>query len=232
MYLYDIATQKQLQKLSHHQTRVSALSWNGNIITSGDKKGRICNRDIRTDKITTLNGHGQEVCGLAWSNDMKYLASGSNDNTIRVWQLGSNNSLVIPGHNSAVKALAWCPWRSGILASGGGTKDKSIKFWDITENKLEKTVETDSQVCTLTYLPKYKEIVSSHGFQQNDIRLWKASTMNLISTFGKHESRVLHVALNPDGTEIASVAADESLKFWKLIDPEKIQPRRDSLTFR
>ena len=33
-------------------------------------------------------------------------------------------------HQGAVKALSWCPWKNGVLASGGGAGDRSIKLWD------------------------------------------------------------------------------------------------------
>lgn len=232
MGFYDITTGKLIQKSRHHLNRVSALSWNGNVISSGDKEGVICNYDIRSNVATRLARHDNEICGLSWSNDLKYLASGGDDNIIKIWQMGSNNPLILSGHKSAVKALAWCPWRSGILASGGGTNDKTIKFWDVVENKIERSVDTQSQVCTLTYVPKYKELISSHGYSQNDIRIWKATTMNMICSFGHHDSRVLHVALSPENTEIASVAADENLKFWKIFQAEKVVARRESIAFR
>lgn len=230
--LIDISVNKEVHTMRNHNARVSSLSWNGNVISSGDKAGKLCNFDIRSGRISMIEGHSQEICGLEWSTDTKYLASGGNDNVIRIWQLGNNNPQTLSGHKSAVKALAWCPWRSGILTSGGGTKDMTIKFWDVAESRLERSIDTQSQVCTLTYLSKYKEIISSHGYIENDIRIWKASTMNLISSFGKHGSRVLHVALSPDGSELASVSADENLKFWKIFNSEKPSTRRESLSFR
>lgn len=232
MHLLDMERNKIVQTVRNHEARVSSLSWNGSVVSSGDKAGRLCHLDTRTNRVSKVNGHSQEICGLAWSADMKYLASGGNDNAIRIWQLGNNNSQMLSGHRSAVKALAWCPWRSGILTSGGGTKDKTIRFWDVNEGRLERTVATQSQVCTLTYLPRYKEMISSHGYGENDIRVWKVSTMNMVSSFGKHDSRVLHAALSPDGAELASVSADESLKFWRVLDAEKSVLRRDSLSFR
>jgi cell division cycle 20, cofactor of APC complex len=232
MHLIDMSMGKSVSQHRNHTARISSLSWNGETVSSGDKTGRICNYDTRSGRVSVCPGHSQEVCGLEWSPDGKYLASGANDNSIRIWQLGSSNSRVLTGHRSAVKALAWCPWRTGILASGGGAKDRSIKFWDVAEGRLERSIDTQSQVCTLTYLPKYKELISSHGYSDNDIRVWKASTMSLISSFGKHDSRVLHVALGPSGNELASVSADESLKFWKLFDAEKAVSKRDSLSLR
>lgn len=232
LVFYDLEKERIVVRKKYHDTRVSSLSWNDYILSSGDKKGRIVNFDVRTNSHELFLGHTQEICGLTWSEDKKFLASGGNDNDIRVWKLGHTSSKLLRGHKSAVRALAWCPWRSATLASGGGTKDKCIKFWDVLEERVERSVETSSQVCSLTYLPKYKELISSHGYTENDIVLWKASTMKKIISFGKHDNRVLHVALSPDKTVLASVSADESLKFWKIVDKQKPTQKRESVDVR
>lgn len=50
-------------------------------------------------------------------------------------------------HAAAVKALAWCPFQSNLLASGGGTADRSIKFWNTHTGALLNSIDTGSQVC-------------------------------------------------------------------------------------
>lgn len=47
---------------------------------------------------------------------------------------------------AAVKGLAWCPWSSGILASGGGTADRTIRIWNINNGTNIQTVDAKSQV--------------------------------------------------------------------------------------
>ena len=47
---------------------------------------------------------------------------------------------------AAVKAVAWCPWQSGVLASGGGTADRCIRTWNCNTGNLLNTVDTKSQV--------------------------------------------------------------------------------------
>lgn len=49
-------------------------------------------------------------------------------------------------HQAAVKALAWCPWQSNLLASGGGTADRRIRFWNCNNGVCLKDVDTKSQV--------------------------------------------------------------------------------------
>lgn len=87
--------------------------------------------------VAGVNGHSQEVCGLKWSPDGKYLASGGNDNMLQIWSVVGGHHHAhdqalysFNHHQAAVKALAWCPWQTNILASGGGTADRTIRFWN------------------------------------------------------------------------------------------------------
>jgi len=70
---------------------------------SGSRSGNIHHHDVRVSDhhVGTLSGHSQEVCGLKWSPDGKYLASGGNDNVLNVWsgQMSpSTQSVVQPVH--------------------------------------------------------------------------------------------------------------------------------------
>ncbi len=123
-----------------------------------------------------------------------------------------------PDHKAAVKALAWCPWQRHLLASGGGSRDQAIKFWNTDTGSLISSVQTESQVCALQWNPYDKEILSSHGFVNNQLCIWKYPQMKKIADLRGHTSRVLHLALSPDGTTVASAAADETLRFWKVFE--------------
>lgn len=54
---------------------------------SGSRSGSIHHHDVRVaeHRVGALDGHSQEVCGLKWSPDGKYLASGGNDNLLNIW---------------------------------------------------------------------------------------------------------------------------------------------------
>jgi cell division cycle protein 20 (cofactor of APC complex) len=68
----------------------------------------------------------------------------------------------------------------------------------------------------LLWNPHEKEILSSHGFIKNQLCLWKYPSMQKITELNGHSSRVLHLSMSPDGTTVASAAADETLRFWKV----------------
>lgn len=138
-----------------HSARVGALAWNSFMVSSGSRDGSIIHHDVRQREhcVATLAGHTQEVCGLKWSPDYKYLASGGNDNLVNVWsgvgssgQHSTDTVHVFNQHQAAVRALAWCPWQTHLLATGGGTADRCIKFWNVNNGTMQHSVDTQSQV--------------------------------------------------------------------------------------
>ena len=124
-------------------------------------------------------------------------------------------------HCAAVKALQWCPFQRNVLASGGGTADKTIKIWNMNTGTMLSSMNTGSQVCALQWSEPNRELVSSHGFSDFELCLWKYSkqhTLNKVRDFKGHTARVLHLAKSPDETRILSASADETLRFWDILD--------------
>ena len=166
-----------------------------------------------------------QVCGLKWAPGGYQLASGGNDNLLNIWderRLPQHRPLFrMTQHKAAVKALAWCPWQKHLLASGGGTADRTIRFWSTQTGQLINTVDTHSQVCALLWSVHDHELVSSHGYSHNQLILWKYPSMVKVSELTGHTARVLHMAPSPDGTTVVSAAADETLRFWRILGSDR-----------
>lgn len=231
--LWDSSQLKKVTEYTGHTARVASLSWNDNMISSGGRDSMIFHYDIRHSRRLRMNyvAHQQEVCGLSWSPDGKTLASGGNENLLCLWDLamgGTTSGLspisqhrprvIINQHLAAVKALAWCPWQRNTLASGGGTADRTLRIWNTCNGTNMKCIDTASQVCAIQWSDTEKELVSSHGFSDNQLILWKFPTMTKMKEFRGHTSRVLHLAKSPDGTAICSASADETLRFWNIFN--------------
>lgn len=217
--LWDVARGRQIRTMRGHQDRVSSLSWNRAILSSGSRDTTIIHHDVRIaqHQIALLEGHTQEVCGLRWSEDGTQLASGGNDNILNVWDEGRTEARYrLDHHTSAVKAVAWCPWQANTLASGGGAADRCIKIWNTRTGACLNSVDTGSQVCGLVWSRTHKELVSSHGYSQNQLAVWKYPSMVKLGEMHGHTSRVLFMSLSPDGETIVSGAGDERLRFWKV----------------
>lgn len=65
----------KVRDMAGHSARVSSLSWNGNMISSGARDSMILHHDVRQARRLpfTYVGHQQEICGLAWSPDGRIL---------------------------------------------------------------------------------------------------------------------------------------------------------------
>lgn len=218
--VWDANRCKQVKELPGHTNRVSSLAWNNAILSSGGRDSIVCNFDVRLRKheacVATLRGHEQEVCGLKWSPNGMQLASGGNDNTLCIWNAAFEQQHRITAHQAAVKALAWCPFQSNLLASGGGTADRCIKFHNTTTGALLNSIDTGSQVCALQWSRHEREILSSHGYSKNQLCLWRYPSLVKAAELTGHTERVLHMAVSPDGSSVVTAGADETLRFWKV----------------
>lgn len=222
--IWDAEARRSLRVMTGHESRAGALAWNGYILSSGSRDRSILHRDVRISNhyITRLTGHKQEVCGLKWNRDLNYLASGGNDNKLLVWQGVQDTPLHrFTDHTAAVKAIAWSPHKRGLLASGGGTLDRTIRFWNTITGAAISEVDTGSQVCCLAWSKNSKELVSTHGYSQNQISIWKYPSMQQVAVLTGHTYRVLYLSMSPDGRTIVTGAGDETLRFWNVFEESK-----------
>ncbi len=241
--LWDINKKIKLKDIEAHNKRVSCLAWNHNILSSGSKDRYIKNFDIRlkTPEISFIKKHRQEICSLKYSLEGDLLASGGNDNIAYIWDIRNlkNNILnllfdsnsknlyeakpysINNFHQAAVKAMSWCPWKRHVLATGGGCKDKTIKIFSCDSNKLTRNIDMGSQVCALLWNEKEKEIISSHGYNKNQIIIWNYEKNKKICELKGHMNRVLYMTMSPDKNSICTGSGDETLRFWKINDDIK-----------
>nr|CAD7592097.1 unnamed protein product [Timema genevievae] len=221
--VWDVSMNKQVNKMMGHSARVGALAWNSDILSSGSRDRLILQRDVRTPSIVPerkLVGHRQEVCGLKWSPDNTCLASGGNDNRLYVWNTHSLSPIqTYTEHLAAVKAIAWSPHQHGLLASGGGTADRCIRFWNTLTGQAMQCVDTGSQVCNLAWSKHSSELVSTHGYSQNQILVWKYPSLTQVAKLTGH-------SMAPDGEAIVTGAGDETLRFWNVFSKARSQKVR------
>lgn len=74
-----------------------------------------------------------------------------------------------------------------------------------------------------------EELVSTHGYSENAVCVWSYPNMKRIATLSGHNTRVLYLAMSPDGSSVVSGAGDETLRFWKMFPGAAKVPKKESL---
>ncbi|WJW70100.1 serine/threonine protein kinase (plasmid) [Candidatus Chlorohelix allophototropha] len=161
--------------------------------------------------LNTLSGHSHWVESVAYSPDGKTLASGSLDNSIKLWDAVTGKELrTLSGHTSAVESVAYSP--DGKTLASSGSNDYSIKLWDAVTGKELRTLSDHDYVRSVAYSPDGKTLASGSG--ANSIKLWDIATGKELRTLSGHSYAVESVAYSPDGKTLASGSGDNSIKLW------------------
>ncbi|CAJ1069243.1 cell division cycle protein 20 homolog B-like%2C partial [Xyrichtys novacula] len=223
--LWDVEQNQRVSCLSSHLSVVGALSWNQKLLSSGSVLGCIHHFDPRAS--TTLVGAAVQqdgICSLQWSPEDDMLASGSTEGLLCIWDRDiagftrARQPITRMKQPSAVKAMGWCPWQSKTIATGGGWKDGELRIWDADSATCVSSENTNSQICSLHWAEKRRYLVTGHGLPRHQVTCWSWDFPHLSPTLQLtgHSQRVLHVAVNPDNTQIFTAGADQHLQIWDI----------------
>ena len=166
-----------------------------------------------SEKTFSSEVHKGSVNALALTSDGKRIVSGSDDNTIRVWDLDTGACLkTLEGHTSSVKAVALTSDGKRIVSGSG---DKTIRVWDLETGTCLKTLEGHRDFLHAVALTSDDKRIVSVSWDST-IRVWDFETGSCLKTLKGHTSSVNAVALTSDGKRIVSGSGDKTIRVWDL----------------
>jgi WD40 repeat protein len=158
-------------------------------------------------------GHSTTVSSLFWDLVENKIASGSYDNTIKIWDGESLQLLkTLEGHSDWVRSVSWNHDGSQIVS---GSDDSTIKIWDSSSGRDLHTLRGHSNaVNSVAWNHDSSKIAS--GSVDHTIKIWGWMSRSWLKTLKGHSDFVYSVSWNRDSSQLVSGSADKTIKIWNI----------------
>jgi WD40 repeat protein len=201
-------------------TPISTTSPSGNVSNSSGKfvlAKTLTGHSTKVDEYGNIKG---SVSSVAFSPDGKTVASGSLDDTIKMWNVATGQEInTLKGYSYPVISVAFSP-DGKTLASGGW--DDTIKIWHVATGQEINTLKGHSSSDNSVAFSPDGKTLASGGLRDKTIKIWNVATGQEIRTLKGHSDMVWSVAFSPDGKTVASGSSDKTIKIWNVATGQQI----------
>jgi len=195
--------------------------------------GNSLDLELWNDFFNGLLDATDSVLTVSWSPNGHFVLSGSEDKTLRLWDVASGKCLRTlderrKGYAFSVSvfSVSWSPDGRFILTASEdkpllmlGTiiksEDKTLRLWEVASGKCLRTFKGHTySVTSVSWSPDGRFALS--GSWDKTLRLWEVSSGKCLRTLEGHTKRVNSVSWSPDGRFTLSGSDDLTLRLWEV----------------
>jgi serine/threonine protein kinase len=174
----------------------------------------------RPGEVLRLEGHTHSVWSVAFSRDGRYALTGSQDGTVRRWDLATGKEVTRLGPMTYVACAALTPDGRHCLATDPW--GQVVRLWDIdTGAEIRRLREKPGHVEHLAISPDGTRALT--GSRDTTMRLWDLATGDQLECFRLHKDNVRGVAFSPDGRKGLSAGWDGTVAVWDLTTMQSVR---------
>jgi len=179
------------------------------------------------ETIAIYGGHDGAVNSVAFSPDGLTIASGSSDNSAKIWRISDGVCLqTLSDHPDLVWDVAFSPDGYLLATVSGGVDEGIIKLWNWSTGECVATIKGHtSWIDAVAFSPDGATLAT--GSLDKTIKIWSLSDYKCIRTLTGHTDMVRSVAFSPDGLTLASGSDDQTIKIWRLMDGKCLLTLKD-----
>ncbi len=176
-----------------------------------------------TSEVFVPLGHAGGVRAVAFSPNGMWALSGSEDQTLRLWDVATRKEVrTFVGHTEAITFALFSPNGKQVLSS---SYDRTLKLWEVATGKELRTFRGhDEGVWDVAFSPDGKRALS--GSADQTMKLWNVETGDEVRTFTGHQQAVTDVDVSPDGKLAVSGSVDQTIKLWNMATGEEMRTLR------
>ena len=181
--------------------------------------------NLRNNTVKTLNGHTGIVNSIAFSPNGELLASVSDDKTLKLWDVRSQQNIatltdIADGFQWQIKSVAFSP-DGQLLATVGG---KHVKLWDVNSRTEIAILRHENWGQTVAF--SADGAVLAVGDESRDgsgtVKIWNVRNQKVIATLKDDLVVVRAVTFSSDDRYLASSHYNGEVKVWNVSDWERL----------
>ncbi len=176
---------------------------------------------IQTEPLAVLErkleGHKNWIRSIAVSPNGTWLASGSDDKTIKIWDMETGECrATLEGHTEEVRALVITHDRGTLFS---GSNDNTIRCWQVLTGQATAVIRGHNHFVLGLAVFKHGTRLASCSANEGPptIRLWNTATHRRLSTFKDEENGFVNsIAVSQNGDSLVSGGSDKLVKVWDV----------------
>lgn len=219
--LYQMPDFVCIHSLSISREKITTAGFNnlGNWLTLGCAKlGQLLVWEWRSESyILKQQGHYFDVNCVAYSNDSQLLATGADDNKIKVWTVSSGFCFVtFSEHTNVVTALHFMAGNNCLLSA---SLDGTVRAWDLFRYRNFRTFTTPQSRQFVSLASDLSgEVICAGTLDSFEIFVWSMKTGRLLDILSGHEGPVHGLMFSPTTAILASSSWDKTIKLWDVFE--------------
>jgi serine/threonine protein kinase/WD40 repeat protein len=170
--------------------------------------------------VAPISGHQKEAWSVSYSPDGTIMATGSDDETVRLWTTATGHMIAeLGGHLATVTQVSFSPDGTRLAS---GSLDGTVRIWDVPSRTLVRSIEGNQGVVrALTWFKDSQRLAIGDSIHEkrhepNKILIWDTATGTLLKTCATSTSTIRSLLITEDQESVISFAGDDVARVWNL----------------